>query len=71
MIRLFEGEDVQASKNRFLVEFELIGLPAAPRGQTEIDVTIDVNRDTGELVVTAAARRKECVFSRLFQIRGV
>ncbi|CAF4468096.1 unnamed protein product [Rotaria socialis] len=51
-IQVFEGERSMAKENHFLGDFELTGIPPAPRGQAKIAVTfhIDVN---GILEVTA------------------
>jgi molecular chaperone DnaK (HSP70) len=42
-IRIFEGERPLAKHNHFLGEFDLTGIPLAPRGVPEIDVTFDID----------------------------
>ncbi|CAF1357562.1 unnamed protein product [Rotaria sordida] len=51
-IRIFEGERPMAKHNHFLGEFDLTGIPLAPRGIPQIDVTFDIDVD-GILNVTA------------------
>ncbi len=51
-IRVFQGERPIARENRLLGEFELTGIPPAPRGIPQIEVTFDIDAD-GILHVTA------------------
>ncbi len=44
-IRVYEGEHTMARDNRLLGFFELIDLPAAPRGVPQIEITFDIYRD--------------------------
>lgn len=44
-IRIFEGERPLAKHNHFLGQFELTGIPPAPRGVPSIDVTFDIDAD--------------------------
>jgi heat shock 70kDa protein 1/2/6/8 len=51
-IEVFEGERKFTRDCNLLGKFELTGIPPAPRGQPQIDVTLEVNAD-GILVVNA------------------
>src|SRR6201991_1164321 len=42
-IRVFQGEREMASDNKILGQFDLIGLPPAPRGVPQIEVTFDID----------------------------
>lgn len=42
-IRVFQGERKMAADNKLLGQFNLEGIPAAPRGIPQIDVTFDVD----------------------------
>jgi len=42
-IRVFQGEREMAADNKLLGQFDLVGLPAAPRGVPQIEVTFDID----------------------------
>ncbi|MFQ5534710.1 MAG: molecular chaperone DnaK [Sphingomonadales bacterium] len=42
-IRVFQGEREMAASNKLLGQFDLVGLPPAPRGVPQIDVTFDID----------------------------
>lgn len=42
-IRVFQGEREMASDNKLLGQFELIGIPPAPRGVPQIEVAFDID----------------------------
>ena len=42
-IRVFEGERAETKDNHFLGQFDLSGIPLAPRGVPQIDVTFDID----------------------------
>jgi molecular chaperone DnaK len=42
-IRVFQGEREMASDNKLLGQFDLIGIPPAPRGVPQIEVTFDID----------------------------
>jgi len=42
-IRVFQGEREMAADNKMLGQFDLMGLPAAPRGMPQIEVTFDID----------------------------
>lgn len=51
-IRIFEGERPLTKDNNLLGNFDLTGIPPAPRGVPKIEITYDLNVD-GILTVTA------------------
>lgn len=51
-IRVFEGERAMVKDNHLLGNFDLIGIPPAPRGIPQIDVTFDIDAN-GILSVNA------------------
>jgi molecular chaperone DnaK len=59
-IRVFQGEREMAADNKVLGNFDLTGLPAAPRGVPQIEVTFDIDAN-GIVSVQAKdmATRKE------------
>ena len=42
-IRVFQGEREMAADNKLLGQFDLIGIPGAPRGVPQIEVTFDID----------------------------
>ncbi len=42
-IRVFQGEREMAVDNKLLGQFDLVGLPEAPRGMPQIEVTFDID----------------------------
>jgi len=42
-IRVFQGEREMASDNKMLGQFDLIGIPPAPRGMPQVEVTFDID----------------------------
>jgi molecular chaperone DnaK len=42
-IRVHQGEREMAADNKLLGQFDLVGLPAAPRGMPQIEVTFDID----------------------------
>ena len=51
-VKVFQGERKMAKNNRLLGEFNLEGIPPAPRGVPQIEVTFDIDQN-GILNVTA------------------
>jgi len=51
-IRVFQGEREMAADNKILGQFDLVGLPSAPRGVPQIEVTFDIDAN-GIVNVTA------------------
>merc|ERR1712244_41729 len=56
LIQVFEGERVQTSDNNKLGQFELMGIPPAPRGVPQIEVSFDLDAN-GILSVTAKDKK--------------
>jgi len=42
-IRVFQGERDMANDNKLLGQFDLVGIPPAPRGMPQIEVTFDID----------------------------
>ncbi len=51
-IRVFQGEREMAADNKMLGQFDLVGIPSAPRGVPQIEVTFDIDAN-GIVHVTA------------------
>jgi molecular chaperone DnaK len=51
-IRVFQGEREMAADNKILGQFDLVGIPSAPRGVPQIEVTFDIDAN-GIVNVTA------------------
>jgi molecular chaperone DnaK len=51
-IRVFQGEREMAADNKLLGQFDLVGIPPAPRGMPQIEVTFDIDAN-GIVSVTA------------------
>merc|ERR1712146_668677 len=49
---VFQGEREMAADNQMLGQFDLVGIPPAPRGVPQIDVSFDIDAD-GILNVSA------------------
>ncbi|MQL87283.1 hypothetical protein Taro_019795 [Colocasia esculenta] len=54
-IRVLQGEREMASDNKLLGEFDLVGVPPAPRGLPQIEVTFDIDANG---IVTVSAKDK-------------
>jgi molecular chaperone DnaK len=54
-IRVFQGEREMAADNKLLGQFDLIGLPAAPRGVPQIEVAFDIDANG---IVNVSAKDK-------------
>ncbi len=63
-IRVFQGEREMAADNKLLGQFDLVGIPPAPRGMPQIEVTFDIDAN-GIVSVTA----KDKATSKEQQIR--
>lgn len=55
-IRIFQGEREMAADNKLLGQFDLVGLPAAPRGVPQIEVAFDI--DANGIVLVSAKDMK-------------
>src|SRR6202790_4552946 len=54
-VRVFQGEREMAADNKMLGQFDLIGLPPAPRGVPQIEVTFDIDANG---IVNVSAKDK-------------
>jgi len=54
-IRVFQGEREMAADNKMLGQFDLVGLPPAPRGVPQVEVTFDIDANG---IVNVSARDK-------------
>src|SRR5438477_5275298 len=54
-IRVFQGERELAADNKLLGQFDLVGIPPAPRGVPQIEVTFDIDANG---IVNVTARDK-------------
>ena len=54
-IRVFQGEREMATDNKLLAQFDLVGLPPAPRGVPQIEVTFDIDANG---IVNVSAKDK-------------
>lgn len=54
-IRVFQGEREMAPDNKLLGQFDLVGLPPAPRGVPQIEVTFDIDANG---IVNVSAKDK-------------
>mgnify|MGYP000150023457 CR=1 FL=1 len=54
-IRVFQGEREMAADNKVLGQFDLVGIPAAPRGVPQIEVTFDIDANG---IVNVSAKDK-------------
>ena len=54
-IRVFQGEREMAADNRTLGAFDLVGIPPAPRGMPQIEVTFDIDANG---IVSVSAKDK-------------
>jgi molecular chaperone DnaK len=54
-IRVFQGEREMASDNKLLGQFDLVGIPPAPRGMPQVEVTFDIDANG---IVNVSAKDK-------------
>jgi molecular chaperone DnaK len=54
-IRVFQGEREMAADNKLLGQFDLVGLPPAPRGVPQVEVTFDIDANG---IVSVSAKDK-------------
>jgi len=54
-IRVFQGEREMAADNKMLGQFDLMGIPSAPRGVPQIEVTFDIDANG---IVNVSAKDK-------------
>src|ERR1700747_902675 len=54
-VRVFQGEREMAADNKLLGQFDLVGIPPAPRGTPQIEVTFDIDANG---IVNVSAKDK-------------
>ena len=66
-IRVFQGEREMAKDNKALGQFDLVGLPPAPRGVPQIEVTFDIDANG---IVNVSAKDKGTGKEQQIQIQA-
>ena len=66
-IRVLQGEREMASDNKILGNFELVGIPTAPRGVPQIEVTFDIDANG---IVNVSAKDKGTGKEQKIQIQA-
>jgi molecular chaperone DnaK len=66
-IRVFQGEREMAADNKLLGQFDLMGIPPAPRGMPQIDVTFDIDANG---IVNVSAKDKGTGKEQRIQIQA-
>jgi molecular chaperone DnaK (HSP70) len=56
MIKVFEGDQEETKFNHLLGEFKLVGIPRAPKGVPQIEVTFELDANQ---ILTITALDKE------------
>jgi molecular chaperone DnaK (HSP70) len=66
-IKVLQGEREMAADNKMLGEFDLMGIPPAPRGMPQIEVTFDIDANG---IVTVSAKDKSTGKEQQITIRS-
>src|SRR5579863_2987732 len=66
-IRVFQGERPMASDNKLLGQFDLVGIPPAPRGVPQVEVTFDIDAYG---IVNVSARDKATAKEQSIRIQA-
>ena len=66
-IRVFQGEREMAADNKFLNQFDLVGIPSAPRGVPQVEVTFDIDANG---IVNVSAKDKATGKEQHIQIQA-
>ncbi|NWH09179.1 MAG: molecular chaperone DnaK [Alphaproteobacteria bacterium] len=66
-IRVFQGEREMAADNKMLGQFDLMGIPSAPRGVPQIEVTFDIDANG---IVNVSAKDKATGKSQNIRIQA-
>ncbi|MEN3929788.1 molecular chaperone DnaK [Microvirga sp. W0021] len=66
-IRVFQGEREMAADNKMLGQFDLMGIPPAPRGVPQIEVTFDIDANG---IVNVTAKDKATGKEQAIQIQA-
>ena len=66
-IRVFQGEREMAADNKLLGQFDLVGIPPAPRGVPQIEVTFDIDANG---IVNVSAKDKATAKEQQIRIQA-
>jgi molecular chaperone DnaK len=66
-IRVFQGERPMAVDNKLLGQFDLVGIPPAPRGMPQVEVTFDIDANG---IVNVSARDKATAKEQSIRIQA-
>jgi molecular chaperone DnaK len=66
-IRVFQGERQMAADNKLLGQFDLVGIPPAPRGIPQVEVTFDIDANG---IVNVSARDKATAKEQSIRIQA-
>jgi len=66
-IRVFQGERPMAVDNKLLGQFDLVGIPPAPRGVPQVEVTFDIDANG---IVNVSARDKATAKEQSIRIQA-
>ncbi len=66
-IRVFQGEREMAADNKILGQFDLVGIPPAPRGMPQIEVTFDIDANG---IVNVSAKDKATNKEQVIRIQA-
>ena len=66
-IRVFQGEREMAADNKLLGQFDLVGIPPAPRGLPQIEVTFDIDANG---IVNVSAKDKATAKEQQIRIQA-
>src|SRR5687768_14327985 len=66
-IRVFQGERELAAQNKLLGQFDLVGIPPAPRGVPQIEVTFDIDANG---IVNVSAKDKATAKEQQIRIQA-
>src|SRR6184192_2500016 len=66
-IRVFQGEREMAAQNKLLGQFDLVGIPPAPRGVPQVEVTFDIDANG---IVQVSAKDKATAKEQQIRIQA-
>src|SRR5439155_91120 len=66
-IRVFQGEREMAGNNKLLGQFDLVGIPPAPRGVPQVEVTFDIDANG---IVNVSAKDKATAKEQQIRIQA-
>jgi len=66
-IKVYQGEREMAADNKHLGTFDLVGIPPAPRGMPQIEVTFDIDANG---IVNVSARDKQTAKEQSIRIQA-